>query len=231
VVEIFSYYCLLIHLLVLIFPLRACWAIYTMTRRLHKARNDKTLEDVGLYHQRRTSFSSLSSIDTLCCSIHGGSNSNGNGDSLDTDYTEPDFSDRVIHAIIIPNYNEDIDTLRETLEVLASHPHASTAYDVSFPNPLERQSMRSLTVTQIYLAMEEREPDAETKAVTLINGFVKKFRFITFTLHPTDIPGELPGKGSNMAWAARKLSERYSLTQRKNVIITGIDGKHSPNPL
>jgi hypothetical protein len=28
-----------------------------------------------------------------------------------------------------------------------------------------------------------------------------------------------------MAWAARKLSEKYSLGQRKDVIVTGIDGE------
>lgn len=60
--------------------------------------------------------------------------------------------------------------------------------------------------------------------MNLIQEFVKKFRSIDFTLHPSDIPGEAPGKGSNMAWAARKLSERYSMTQRKDVIVTGIDG-------
>lgn len=72
--------------------------------------------------------------------------------------------------------------------------------------------------------MEQREHNAELKAMNLIQEFVKKFRSIDFTLHPSDIPGEAPGKGSNMAWAARKLSERYTMSQRKDVIITGIDG-------
>lgn len=73
--------------------------------------------------------------------------------------------------------------------------------------------------------MEQRETNAEMKALALINEFVKKFRSIDFTIHPSDIPGESAGKGSNVAWAARKLSEKYSLVSRKNVIITGIDGK------
>lgn len=37
----------------------------------------------------------------------------------------------VIHTIILPNYKEDIDTLRTTLHVLASHPRASSQYEVS----------------------------------------------------------------------------------------------------
>jgi hypothetical protein len=73
--------------------------------------------------------------------------------------------------------------------------------------------------------MEQREVNAESKALSLINEFVKKFRSIDFTLHPSDIPGEAAGKGSNIGWAARKLSARYPMSARKNVIITGIDGK------
>ena len=39
-------------------------------------------------------------------------------------------AEEVIHAIILPNYKEDIDTLRTTLHVLASHPRASSQYEV-----------------------------------------------------------------------------------------------------
>ncbi|CAK7271430.1 hypothetical protein SEPCBS119000_004602 [Sporothrix epigloea] len=111
---------------------------------------------------------------------------------------------QVIHAIVIPNYKEEVDTLRETLDVLASHSCARTNYDV-------------------YLAMEEREKEADIKAMSLIAEFNNKFRSIDFTLHPADMPNECPGKGSNVDWAARKLSERYPIDYRKNVIITGID--------
>lgn len=83
-------------------------------------------------------------------------------------------------------------------------------------------------MNQVYLAMEQREHNVETKASRLTNEFSKKFRSIDFTVHPSDIPGELAGKGSNMAWAARKLSEKYTLEQRKDVIVTGIDGAYSP---
>lgn len=72
--------------------------------------------------------------------------------------------------------------------------------------------------------MEQREPNVELKAMTLIQEFVKKFRSIDYTIHPSDIPGESAGKGSNVAWAARKLSQKYSMTTRKDVIITGLDG-------
>ena len=74
--------------------------------------------------------------------------------------------------------------------------------------------------------MEQREANAETKALGLIQEFAKKFRTIDFTLHPADISGEAAGKGSNIAWAARQLSANYPLGMRKDVIITGIDGMY-----
>ena len=72
--------------------------------------------------------------------------------------------------------------------------------------------------------MEQRERNAELKALSLISEFIKKFRSIDFTLHPFGIPGEAAGKGSNCAWAARRLSERYPLQIRQSVIVTSIDG-------
>jgi hypothetical protein len=77
---------------------------------------------------------------------------------------------------------------------------------------------------QIYLAMEARELNSDMKALDLISAFVKKFRFIEFTMHPADIPSDSPGKSSNISWAARKASERYPLRIRDDVLITVIDG-------
>lgn len=46
--------------------------------------------------------------------------------------TESEWSDApLLHAIIIPNYKEEIDTLRETLDILGSHIQAETSYEVS----------------------------------------------------------------------------------------------------
>ncbi|KAL2198960.1 glycosyl transferase family group 2-domain-containing protein [Corynascus similis CBS 632.67] len=204
--KLFSYYCLLIHFLVFIFPLRSCWAVFTITRNLKKVARARALRDIKFGHRRRGSSTSLSSSETLTSSRDISSTSSSEAGDLELDgLADGDIApDRVIHAIVIPNYKEENDTLRETLEVLASHPQARSTYDV-------------------YLAMEQREHNAETKAARFANEFAKKFRSIDFTVHPSDIPGELAGKGSNMAWAARKLSEKYSLGQRKDVIVTGID--------
>ncbi|KAK5663667.1 hypothetical protein OQA88_4098 [Cercophora sp. LCS_1] len=205
-VPIFAYYCLLIHFLVFVFPLRSCWAVFTITRTLQKSARSKALKDLKFAHRRRGSSTSLSSSETLTSSRELSSTSSSEAGDLDPEFfTDGDIApDRVIHAIVIPNYKEENDTLRETLDVLASHPQARNTYDV-------------------FLAMEQRETNSDAKAARFVDEFSKKFRSIDFTVHPPDIPGELAGKGSNMAWAARKLSEKYSIGQRKDVIVTGID--------
>ncbi|EJT72757.1 hypothetical protein GGTG_09614 [Gaeumannomyces tritici R3-111a-1] len=203
--SIWAYYCLLIHVLVFSFSSRINWSLWDITRGVRKVSHNKALKDFKFAHRRRGSATSLSSSETLTSSRASSTSCSEAGD-LDIEFcTDGDVApDHVIHAIIIPNYKEEVDTLRETLEVLASHPQARNCYDV-------------------YLAMEQREANVELKAMGLVQEFVKKFRSIDFTIHPSDIPGEAAGKGSNVDWAARKLSERYPLSARKDVLVTGID--------
>ncbi|KAJ4272077.1 hypothetical protein NW762_000787 [Fusarium torreyae] len=212
---VFAYYCLLVHVLVCIFPLRACWTVWTLTQSMKRAARSSSLLDLKKLASRRESYASVSSSETLISSRNSTSSSTTSeaGDSDPEFYTDgvSGACDNVVHAIIIPNYKEELDTLRETLDVLASHSQAHYSYDV-------------------YLGMEQREDNAETKALGLIQEFVKKFRSIDFTLHPSDIPGEAAGKGSNIGWAARKLSEKYPVSMRKNVIITGIDADSHLSP-
>ncbi|KAK9237663.1 hypothetical protein V1525DRAFT_343352 [Lipomyces kononenkoae] len=120
-------------------------------------------------------------------------------------YDEPNGdSDTPIHAIFVPNYKENFDTLRETLGMLASHPMARSSYEV-------------------YLAMEAAEKDAELKASTLISEFSPLFRYMTYTVHPGDLPGEARGKSSNLAWATRTASRRYRSLLQTNVVFTAMD--------
>lgn len=128
---IFAYYCLLIHVLVAIFPVRSCWAMWDITRTLKQAAHSKALQSLKFAHRRRGSSTSLSSSETLTSS-HASSTSSEAGDLEAELYTDGDAEpDRVVHAIVIPNYKEELDTLRETLEVLGCHPQARNSYDVS----------------------------------------------------------------------------------------------------
>ena len=79
------------------------------------------------------------------------------------------------------------------------------------------------THLQVFLAMEELDPGAETVAMTLIQAFQGRFRDIQNTLHPAWLPGEAQGKSSNISWAARRVGEKYS--DGDNTIVTVMDGQ------
>jgi hypothetical protein len=80
-------------------------------------------------------------------------------------------------------------TLTQTLSILASHPLAKGTYKVC-------------------LAMEEREAGSRAKGELLRSQFVDQFLDISISIHPSSLPGEVAGKGSNVGWGARWLVER-----------------------
>ncbi|HUZ17244.1 MAG TPA: glycosyltransferase family 2 protein, partial [Spirochaetia bacterium] len=92
--------------------------------------------------------------------------------------------DSIRHVVIIPNYKEPLGVLRCTLEALVEQ------------NYLTKRIF-------VVLAMEEKEEGAEIKAHKLQSEFGDRLGGVYFTLHPNDIPGEMPGKSSNEAWAAK----------------------------
>lgn len=111
--------------------------------------------------------------------------------------------DSIKHVIIIPQYKEELGTMYDTLDVLASHPQALTHY-------------------KICLAMEESEKGATQKAHGLIKKYLNQFYDITMTLHPSGRPGEIRGKSSNVAWAAKEMV-RQAGGPRVEDIITVMD--------
>jgi len=125
-----AFYTIAAHVLGLTFPLRLCWSCWTLTKRLkaaasqspHAARRylkqHRKLSEGALYHEGYDSSSSStsSSLSSEC------------KDEFTSEKAEDE--DLVLHAIILPNYKEDMETLKETLEVLASHPQAKSSYEV-----------------------------------------------------------------------------------------------------
>jgi hypothetical protein len=92
--------------------------------------------------------------------------------------------DAVRHVVIIPNYQESVEKLRETLRVMALTAGA-------------RENVIPV------LAMEEADKEARTKAAILSYEFAGAFHTFLVTYHPKGLPGEVRGKSSNQAWAAR----------------------------
>ena len=98
---------------------------------------------------------------------------------------------KINHVIIIPNYTEAVNKLRETLNSIASQ---------TFP------------VKRIFvvLGMEKREEQAVARAEILIKEFKGIFGGLSATYHP-DIPGEIKGKSSNQSFASRKIYKKLIL--------------------
>lgn len=89
------------------------------------------------------------------------------------------------HAVIIPEYREPLHILRRTLENLAKQ---------DFPR--ERLI--------IVVATEDKDPHSRETGAILKNEFSHQFGHFLVTRHVLH-EGEVAGKSSNMAWAARKL--------------------------
>lgn len=79
--------------------------------------------------------------------------------------------------------------------------------------------------------MEEREQGSAAKAHSLCSQFRRLFRSINYIMHPNGIPGEAPGKSSNLSWAAKEISSKYSSPMKpallENIIVTVMDGPSS----
>lgn len=119
-------------------------------------------------------------------------------------FHQPSTSE-VIHVSIIPSYKESIETLQDTLRILASHSLAKSTYD-------------------IFLAMEERDHNATKVTEALVSKFRASFLDIQFCSHPSDIPGESLGKSANVAWAARAVEKKYQgLPSFLDVLVTVMD--------
>ena len=146
---LFSCYCLLVHVLAFSFPLRACWAIWDITTSLRKTVQSEVPSDLRPDHGRHSSSKSLSSLKapimsyttTNPCSEAG----NVDAESTSISDTTIDTQDQVIHAIVIPSYKEETDTLRETLDVLSSHTHARGSYDVRICPPMIKRPRKILS--------------------------------------------------------------------------------------
>lgn len=99
-----------------------------------------------------------------------------------------EYASEVHHVVVVPNYREPLAILERTLEGLAAQANAQ----------------RQLTVV---LAMEVTDPEAENKARVLQARFGGRFAHLFATFHPANLPGELPGKGTNQRWAAQQARE------------------------
>ncbi len=112
------------------------------------------------------------------------------------------------HLIFLPTVREDVGIIRTTLNTLLSS---------NYP-------MREKAI--VVLAGEGRVgADFLAKAETLRQEFGDRFLRFLVTVHPADLPDEIPGKGSNLNYAGREAQKLIDAlgVRYENVIVSSFD--------
>lgn len=120
----------------------------------------------------------------------------------------------VIHVVMIATYNESREILEPTIQsIIASN------YD-----------MKNVILV---LAYEERGgPEVSRQAEALMDQYRSTFRHAWAIKHPTDLPGEIRGKGGNITFAGRQVQqylEKEGVDPLK-VMVTTLDADNRPDP-
>lgn len=124
---VFVIYTVFIHVNMFVFTLRLAFSLFSMAKRTRRTiTKHRSKVPVTASAKGRTES------ETRGLALSGFQEQS---DQLATELTDDghhSIENRdLIHAIILPNYCEDLDTLRTTLTVLASHPNAKWQYEVS----------------------------------------------------------------------------------------------------
>jgi hypothetical protein len=120
--------------------------------------------------------------------------------------------DDLYHVVLMPAYKEPYKVLRDSLQGLVDADYDSKKFIVIISKE-ERSGKEQL---------EQYEKDK----ADLQEKYSHFFKDLIFYIHPSDIPGELPGKGSNDTWAAKKFTKEYVDPQNiphEKIIISTFD--------
>lgn len=102
------------------------------------------------------------------------------------------------HLILLPFYKEDEEIIRLCLESLikTNYPKDKMIVVLAAEERALRQSSGQAGYDSLEIARKIQEE------------FADKFSKFLITIHPKDIPGEIAGKGSNIAWAGKQVKEK-----------------------
>jgi len=121
----------------------------------------------------------------------------------------------IYHLVILPMYKEEIEIIDSTCQALE---------ESSYPKD------KMIVV----LTIEERAGRrAEDIAGEIKQKWGQQFPLFLVTHHPQSIPGEIPGKGSNVAWALKRAQEKIIeplSIPPKNIIVSSFDIDTRPYP-
>jgi cellulose synthase/poly-beta-1,6-N-acetylglucosamine synthase-like glycosyltransferase len=114
----------------------------------------------------------------------------------------------IYHLIILPMYKEKLEVVRESFLALANSDY-----------PKDKMI--------VVLAVEERAgKEGREVAEKIEKEFSSKFFKFLKVFHPKDLPDEIPGKGSNEAFAAKEVKEKIIDPLKipyQNIIVSALD--------
>jgi cellulose synthase/poly-beta-1,6-N-acetylglucosamine synthase-like glycosyltransferase len=123
--------------------------------------------------------------------------------------------DHIWQMVLLPFYKESFEVVSATIESLL-------------------KSDWSKEKMAIVLAYEERAGDEAEKIANMVNEkYNGKFGSFLLTKHPKDVSGEMPGKGSNIAFAAEEARKKIldaGNIPYENVLVSAFDIDTHPYP-
>ncbi len=156
-------------------------------------------------------FSLFWLLKTIYLSVHVRHNWRRLRHSINTDWGERVSHlkhDHIRHLVLLPYYKESYETVSYTVQKLA-------------------ETTGDLKKLCIVLAPEERAgEEAVAIAKRILSEHQDTFGHIHIAVHPKDIPGEMPGKGSNIAYAAEEARVAILDTHNipyEDVIVSALD--------
>lgn len=115
--------------------------------------------------------------------------------------------EHVVHMVMLPFYDESFEVLDESVRALAEG-----TWDPK----------RIIVV----LAAEARAPQGAETGSRIREKWGSVFRAVLLTVHPSDLPSDIPGKGSNLSYAAEEARVRILDAEHipyENVIVSAFD--------
>jgi hypothetical protein len=110
---------------------------------------------------------------------------------LESDSRTKDKWQKIHHVVLLPMYSEPYPVVAETFQRLVKSNY-----------PLDKLI--------VALAIEERAgAQAQEVAARIAREYGSKFFKFAVSVHPGNLPGEIPGKGSNESWCIKQLQKDF----------------------
>lgn len=123
-------------------------------------------------------------------------------------------SESIHHLIILPTYKEDVEILRHSFQAVAD-------------------AHCDLDKIIMVLAIEERDRERGLKNSEILHSeFGGKLKHFWTIEHPSDLPGEVPGKGGNISYAGKEAAKKIVEMglNPSDVVVTTIDADNIIHP-